>query len=216
MPPIYYWRSQVARKTKEEAQRTRQQIIDAAREVFHKHGVANSSLEQVASAANLTRGAVYWHFKDKAELFCAIREDVFTPMTEQIDTILFSDDYADPLDAIEVSLKAFFKVLDDNPVLRQVLEIMISRCELVDEYAEVQAEVERPSDEFLEKVGKVYKKAAAQGVLRSDLEPAAMALDTWVFVKGQLHLQLATGFDKTLKKQVPEMITAHVALRRPC
>jgi len=205
----------MARKTKEEAQRTRQQIIDAAREVFHKHGVSNSSLEQVATAAGLTRGAVYWHFKDKSELFFAIREDVFTPMSERIDAILFSDDYPDPLDAIEASLKAFFKVLDDNPVLRQVLEIMITRCELVDEYAEVQAEVERPSDEFLGKVDKVYQKAAAQGRLRSGIEPAAMALDTWVFVKGLLHLVFTSSFNKKLKGQVPAMIAAHVALRRP-
>lgn len=206
----------MARKTKEEAQRTRQQIVDAAREVFHTHGVANSSLEQVASAAGLTRGAVYWHFKDKAELFFAIREDVCAPMTEHIDSILFSDDYPDPLDAIEASLNAFFKVLDDNPVVRQVLEIMISRCELVDEYAEVQAEIERPSDEFLEKVSKAYKKASDHGALRSDLEPSAIALDTWVFVKGLLHLQLANAFDKKLKKQISAMIATHVALRRPC
>lgn len=206
----------MARKTKEEAQRTRQQIIDAARTVFHKYGVANSSLEQVASAAGLTRGAVYWHFKDKAELFFAIREDVFTPMSQRMEAILFSDDYADPLDAIEASLKAFFQFLADSPTLRQVLEIMMLRCEQVNEYAEIQAEVERPSDEFLGKVNKIYKKAAAQGLLREGLEPSAIALDTWAFVKGLLHLMLSNGVHRGIKAQIPAMIATHVSLRRPC
>lgn len=204
----------MARKTKEEALRTRQQIIDAARSVFHQHGVAHSSLEQVAGAAGLTRGAVYWHFKDKAELFFAMREDVFVPMRERIDAILFGDDYPDPLDAIEASLKAFFLVLDECPEVRQVLEIMVLRCELVNEYAEVQDEVHRPSDEFLQKIDKVYKKAHEQGVMRTGLDPAAMALDTWAFSSGLLYNLLARGFEQKLKAQIPAMIAAHMALRR--
>jgi len=205
----------MARKTKEEALRTRQQIIDAARSVFHQHGVAHSSLEQVAGAAGLTRGAVYWHFKDKAELFFAMREDVFVPMRERIDAILFSDVYSNPLDAIEAALLAFFQVLDECPVVRQVLEIMVLRCELVNEYAEAQAEVHRPSDEFLQKIDKVYKKAAAQGALPPGLEPEAMARDTWAFTSGLLYSLLARNFEKKLKMQIPAMIAAHMSLRRP-
>jgi TetR/AcrR family acrAB operon transcriptional repressor len=204
----------MARKTKEEAQRTRQQIIDAARAVFHEHGVGRSSLEQVANAAGLTRGAVYWHFKDKAELFLAMREDVFAPLSERQDAILFSDEYNDPLEAIEASLKAFFQVLEECPTLRQVLEIMVLRCELVDEYAEVQAEVNRPGEEFLEKVEKAYEKASAQDALRAGLDPGAMARDTWAFVSGLLHALLSGGFDNKLKAQIPEMIAAHMSLRR--
>lgn len=205
----------MARKTKEEAQRTRQQIIDAARIVFHEHGVARSSLEQVATTAGLTRGAVYWHFKDKAELFLAMREDVFIPLTERLDAILFSDEYSDPLDAIEASLKAFFQVLEDCPTVRQVLEIMVLRCELVHEYAEVQAEANRPSDEFLEKVARAYKKAASKGALRPDLDCAAMAWDTWAFASGLLHELLSRGFDEKLKVRIPALIATHMSLRRP-
>lgn len=67
----------MARKTKEEASRARQQIIDAARKVLHQHGVARSTFEQVAASAGLTRGAVYWQFKDKMELFHATQANVF-------------------------------------------------------------------------------------------------------------------------------------------
>lgn len=204
----------MARKTKEEAQRTRQQIIDAARSVFNRHGVAQSSLEQVAATASLSRGAVYWHFKNKAELFLAMREDVFAPMIERSDATLFSAAYHDPLDAIEASLKDFFLVLDECPTLREVLEIMVLRCEQVDEFADIQTEVDRPAQEFLQKLEKLYQKAAKNGSLRPGHPPSALALDTWAFVSGLLHALITRSFDKNLKQQVPAMIATHMQLRR--
>jgi TetR/AcrR family acrAB operon transcriptional repressor len=205
----------MARKTKEEANQTRRQLIAAARAVFHHNGVARSTLEQVAAEAGVTRGAVYWHFKNKAELFFAMREDVFVPMCERVDAILFSPDFADPLDAIEASLKEFFLVLDECPTLRQVLEIMVLRCENVDEFAGVQTEADRPAEEFRQNLKKAYTNAAARGSLRPGLEPAALALDTWAFATGLLHALLTRRFEQTLRKQVGAMIATHMTLRRP-
>ncbi|WP_299068603.1 TetR family transcriptional regulator, partial [Accumulibacter sp.] len=180
----------MARRTKEDAEQTRKQLIDAARTVFHQCGVSRSTLEKIAQAAGLTRGAVYWHFKDKAELFFAMREDVFRPMVERTDAFLFSESYANPLDAIEASLKEFFRVLEDCAVVREVFEIMISRCEYVDEFASVQEEATRPAREFLEKIERIYQRAADQGMLRAGLDPVDSARDTWAFTSGMLHLLL--------------------------
>ena len=48
----------MVKKTKEDAEKTRNSIIDAARTVFLQRGVSRSSLEQIASKAGVTRGAV--------------------------------------------------------------------------------------------------------------------------------------------------------------
>lgn len=205
----------MARKTKEEASRTRELIIDAARRVFHQCGVGRSTLEKIAQAAGVTRGAVYWHFKDKAELFFAMREDVFRPMVERTDAILLSENHDDPLKAIEAALLEFFRVLDECPTLREVFEIMRLRCEYVDEFASVLAEANRPAMEFLGKVEKVYRRAKEKGRLRPDLAPDAAALDTWAFTGGLLQFLLSTHFESGLKSQVAAMIATHMALRRP-
>lgn len=204
----------MARKSKAEALRTRQQIIDAARKVFRRSGVVQSSLEQVATAAGLSRGAVYWHFKNKVELFQAMRADVIEPLVERVDAVLLVEENPDPLDAIEQGMRELFRVLDESATLREVLEIIVLRCEQVDEFAELQAEVDRPGDEFLCKVRQVYRRAEKLGDLPAGVSAEALALDTWIFVGGLLHKLITRGFDPQTSAQVTGMIDIHMALRR--
>lgn len=75
----------MARKTKAEAEATRQAILDAAEHVFIEKGVACSSLEEIARTAKVTRGAVYWHFRNKSDIFDAMLESVRLPMSEMIE-----------------------------------------------------------------------------------------------------------------------------------
>ncbi len=205
----------MVRKTKEEAEKTRKDIIDAARRVFHQHGVVRSTLEKIAREAGVTRGAVYWHFSNKAELFFAMREDVFVPMVERTDAFLLSDEFSDPLDAIEASIREFFRVLEDCTIVREVFEIMISRCEYVDEFATIQEEIGRPAQDFLNKIERSYQLAATRGTLRHGLDPRLAARDTWAFTSGLLHLLLGCQQgDSELPGQIPAMLNAHIALRR--
>ncbi|KUJ92268.1 MAG: TetR family transcriptional regulator, partial [Pseudomonas sp. 63_8] len=62
----------MARRTKAEAQATRALILDAAEQVFHAQGVSHASLAEVAKAAGVSRGAIYWHFENKIDLFQAM------------------------------------------------------------------------------------------------------------------------------------------------
>ena len=70
----------MARKTKEDAEKTRCQILDAAEMLFQAQGVSRTSLQTIASQAGITRGAIYWHFKDKGDLFNALVDRTIWPM----------------------------------------------------------------------------------------------------------------------------------------
>lgn len=204
----------MVRKTKEEAEQTRQTIIEAARRVFHEFGVVRSTLDKIARAAGVTRGAIYWHFRDKAELFFAMREDVFAPVLARTDALLFSDQYPNPLDAIEAAITEFFVILGESPVVREVFEIMISRCEYVDEFASIQEEVGRPALNFLEKMDRLYRQAFDKGYLRSGISPEDAARDTWAFTSGLIHLIFGHQRRSGLEQKIPGMVSAHMALRR--
>jgi TetR/AcrR family acrAB operon transcriptional repressor len=197
-----------------QARETRQQIIDAARMVFHQWGVSHSSLDKVARMAGLTRGAIYWHFKDKAELFLAVRANVLFPVFEEIDSMIGSGAYVDPLDGIETALRRFFQILDDCPGVRMLLETLVNRCERVAEFAGVQSELDGRAAEFLARLEPGYRQAAALGTLRPGLDPRLVARDTSAFTYGLVYRLLAGGADGGFQHRVAEMIALHMSLRR--
>lgn len=66
-----------ARKTRRERQaETREQVVQAARNLFMEHGYQRTSLAAVVEAAGFTKGAVYSNFSNKAELGLAVLEDL--------------------------------------------------------------------------------------------------------------------------------------------
>lgn len=203
----------MVRKTKAEAEQTRQEIVDAARAVFHECGVSRTSLEHVAKVAGVTRGAIYWHFANKAALFYAMRDDSLKAL-EHARAYLTSEEFANPLDAIERSMLEFFEVLDNSPSARQTFEIMSLRCEYVDEFAPVLQEINKPCLDFLSRLKTVYTRAAEKGYLRSSLDPDAMAYDTHSFTTGLFNNWLAGDASEDLRLPVRTMIRNHVALRR--
>ncbi len=203
----------MVKKTKAQAEQTRQEIITAARLVFYERGVSRTSLEKVARAAGVTRGAVYWHFANKAALFFAMREEPLK-MLEKASAHLASPDLADPLDAIEAFLLEFFTLLETSPLLRRTFEIMLLRCEYVDEFAPVLVEVNKPFLGFLAKLRSAYATAAEKEFMRPGLEPEAMAYDTLSFTTGLFNNWLAGVAGDELRGRTPAMIRSHLALRR--
>ena len=203
----------MARKTKAEAEQTRRQIIDAARCVFHECGVSRTTMEKVAHVAGISRGAVYWHFENKAALFFAMRDES-TRELDEVRATLNSPDIADPLDAIERSLLQFIGAVENNPLVRQTFEIMSLRCEYVDEFATVLAEINKPCFDLLTKLNLLYTRAAEKGLLRSGLDPESLAYDTLSFITGAFHNWLSTEPGDVLRTRVPAMIRSHMMLRR--
>ncbi len=121
----------MARSTKEEALETRSRILDAAEEVFHARGLSQTSLADVAVAADVTRGAIYWHFKNKNDLFEAICERVRLPM----ETLMATPKDAfvgDPLGHLRNSWIYLLQEASTNPRKRITLDIIFLKCELVD------------------------------------------------------------------------------------
>lgn len=118
----------MARRTKAEAAATREALIDAAEEMFMEHGVARTSLEQIARHAGMTRGAVYWHFKNKADLFHAMLERVHMPFQNLFDEVDKTTIGSCPLEAIrQACIKGFARL--ELPRNKRVHSILMYRCE---------------------------------------------------------------------------------------
>ena len=121
----------MARCTKEKALETRDRILDAAEDVFHAKGVSNTSLADVADAAEVTRGAIYWHFKNKADLFDAMCQRIRLPMQTLCDAMA-DEKISDPLGELRATCRFLFRETVENPHYNKVLDILMHKCEFVD------------------------------------------------------------------------------------
>lgn len=114
----------MARKTKEDTQATREGILDAAEACFHEHGVARTTLEMIGARAGYTRGAVYWHFKNKSEVLAAIVERVHLPFMQELERT--STDQRDtPVHDLRAVMIHSFIELSEDERLRKTMEIML-------------------------------------------------------------------------------------------
>jgi TetR/AcrR family transcriptional regulator, acrAB operon repressor len=202
----------MARRTKEAALETRAQIIDAARRVFHAEGVNRSTLDKVAKAAGVTRGAVYWHFANKAEIFLAVKQ-TYTSEFDQLQSLLSPQEDESPLDALGNYLQQLFSALLSNTAARETYEIMMLRCEYVEEFGEVLQIITEPCTDILEAFDRLYREAVTRRELKPGLDPALMALDTLAFARGTLRAILS-GQQHIYGKAIKPLIQAHIDLRR--
>ena len=62
----------MARKCKEDAEKTRQAVLESALDVFSDKGYARATFDEIAARAGFTKGAVYWYFRNKADLIAAL------------------------------------------------------------------------------------------------------------------------------------------------
>lgn len=70
---------------------TREMIMNAAQHLFVQNGYQNVSMRQIAKELNYSHGAIYYHFKNKAELFYALVEDHFHLLNTELNNILKKD-----------------------------------------------------------------------------------------------------------------------------
>lgn len=209
----------MARKTKKDAEITRQQIINAAREVFLTKGVSKTSLEQIAAHAGVTRGAVYWHFKNKTELFHTMREQVFLPLIDSLDeTLLNTKDNntssIDPLVAIENFLQSTVQKLNDHQETRDIYEIMMIKCEYVDEFGDVLQQTLNNCSSIVDKLEQTYKKAQNKELVSASHSANELAMDTHLFFSGLLHMWVRDSNGTRFRNQAKTLISTHISLRK--
>lgn len=117
------------RKTKEEAYQTRCNLLAAALTVFYERGVSKASLDEIAKTAGVTRGALYWHFKNKEDLFEALFQIHYADLEQQLEQALDSDPATDPLSQLLNSVRHYFESLVNNHDLQKFSTILYFRCE---------------------------------------------------------------------------------------
>ncbi|HYL17762.1 MAG TPA: TetR family transcriptional regulator, partial [Burkholderiales bacterium] len=192
----------MVRRTKEEAQETRCHIIDTAEHVFSEKGVARTSLADIADAAGVTRGAIYWHFKNKSDLFGAMLDRVALPMEEMIRKAA-DESTADPLASLSDCCVYVLRQTVGDVQCRRVFEIVTRKCEYVEELHSHATRILQCRTQGLHMIERALRNAMRKGQLPRHLNARRAALGLHAYVDGLIYDWLIAPRSFALGKEAP-------------
>lgn len=121
------------RRTKQEAEQTRLKLIHTALMVFSDKGVAKTTLNDISSAAGVTKGAFYWHFKNKLEIFAAIEEEYIKPIDLKASEIM--TEAQEPVEGLLQSVTCYLSELENSKEMQAAFMLYFYKCEYTEEFA---------------------------------------------------------------------------------
>ena len=178
----------MVRRTKTEALETKSRLLDAAERLFQAKGVSSTTLADIASAAGATRGAVYHHFRDKADLFNAMMERVTMPLeTSLAEAGCRARDQDDPLQALRDSMARALRQTATDERTRRVFEVATHKVEYVQEMQAVRERHLRVRNECMAMTRACLQEAVRRKGVALPVPLATAALGLHVMVDGLIQ-----------------------------
>lgn len=200
----------MARRTKEEALATREQLLDAAERVFRERGVGHASLAEVADAAGVTRGAIYWHFESKADLFQAMVARAEMPQEASLQRM---EEVAktDPLAALRMGAIESLLAIARDERARRVYDVVFLRCEYTEELAAVRTWHAQSRDQCYARIERVMRAAVACGQLPEQLDVKVAARGMYAYVGGLMRDALEVPETVNLARNAESFVDTYLA-----
>jgi TetR/AcrR family acrAB operon transcriptional repressor len=164
--------------------------------LFVEQGVSRTTLQHIASAAGVTRGAIYWHFDDKGALFNAMMERAILPLEAEMQ-VLDQAESDDPLVDLRNYMLAVLRRTVEDPGARRVFEIATLKVEFVGEMDAVRQRRQQNMAGWMSRAEGRIRAAAEKGLIGGQVEPGDIALALWIMIDGLIRTWMfdPQGFD---------------------
>lgn len=197
------------RRTREEAEQTRLSILDAAERLFQEKGLSSTTLEAISRAAGVTRGAFYWHFKDKVDLLAALCERRKLPQQELLSRAA-EQGHDDPLGLLEDAGHQMLAVFEADEGQQRLFRILSSHGE----DSEVADRIEKHNRDLFDMLRGVASQAQKDGSLNPDFAPEEAAVLLLATMNGLLAEWLRSSRSFPLGKVGKKILSAQMAMLR--
>ncbi len=170
------------KRTKEDADVTRQHLLQSALRVFSDKGFAATRLEDIAKAADVTRGAIYHHFGNKQELFIALFKERMDPVFDIMTQILAEN--INPLERIRKLLNVMFdKTINDMDFnASQQLDLMDHKIK--QELPALREWVNNRAQNLIRMIVQLIASGKESGHINKNLDAEAVAFSIISFITG--------------------------------
>jgi len=156
------------RKSKEEAEKTRYAVLEAALDVFSEKGYAKATFDEIATRAGYTKGAVYWYFKNKADLVSSLIAEYVLRKQEQIASLLPK---GNTLDDLLKYFEIWSEVSQSDVRFGKFRRFILCQMEWSEALVEkVEQNLAKIKNGHLEKINDVLVESRRKGVLKEDTD----------------------------------------------
>jgi TetR/AcrR family transcriptional regulator, acrAB operon repressor len=164
----------MARRTKDEAMRTRENILAAALDVMSQKGYSRMTFVDIAREIGHTKGAVYWHFKNKRTLLIELIKE-FHDRRE--DLVAANAPALSSLDNLREHFVERTRVVMQDPVCRKIAFFLSFQMEWTQELLEAANEsLDELRKDLFTQVVDVLEQAKRRGRLKDSIVPAEAAV----------------------------------------
>ncbi|RRD67527.1 TetR family transcriptional regulator [Comamonadaceae bacterium OH2310_COT-174] len=195
------------RRTKAQAQETRDQLMRAALDVFDQRGVSRASLNEIAQCAGVTRGALYWHFKNKEDLFDALFQHIFEDLSHSLAEDI-RNQAPDMLQSLRQALLNNFERIEHNALHHKFCRILYLKCEHTEDNAAILGVMDRYQDMWSEQIHSALRLCVQQQRLPQALDIALAAVYLKSVVFGLIELWLIRPEQLDLGRTAPRIVDA--------
>ena len=156
------------RKTKEESIKTRSLLLEAALDVFSEKSFSEVTLSEIAERVGMTKGALYWHFKNKGDLLSKLIKEIFLDSEmEFAEKLVERETLADLRDYYNKKLM----LPDKNDRFIKINAIMLRRFEWPEEvrlnlFTLLKDQIAREK----KMINEILLRSRREGVIRQDIE----------------------------------------------
>lgn len=177
------------RRTKEEAEQTKQALLDAALLIFSRDGFTASRLADIAAEASVTRGAIYHHFENKANLYLALLERA---EAEQQTVMLAAIEEGGTIAEITRRImERTFAALAHRPTFRRVMALSLFKVADSEELEDLVEKRQQEAVTLIESIAGIIAQGVTAGDFHTDLDPRTAARAFIAYQQGVTRLWLA-------------------------
>lgn len=177
----------MVRKTKEEADKTRLMILETSLNAFYEQGYSGATVVDIAKKIGLTKGAIYWHFDSKVDLFIGLGKYMF----ERLETTMHGVyDQAETFEELKLTARKVVKLIIKDPQLKKYFTLIFYRMEWRDELLPIKDMFAQQDEQYKQYTQYVFDKQQKQGHIHSDLSAETVTYLWLGFINGFLSRHL--------------------------
>lgn len=189
------------RRTKEDAEKTRQTVLEAALKLFSRDGYSLTTLSRIAKEAGCSRGPIYWHFENKDDLYEAVLAYSQEPLEALVAECAGMRET--PIQAMERFIEQWLGLLVNNRQYRQSFEILLNKTELTDAMSRTLKRERALTKSIIALFRDLVGQAVEQGSITTDEDPKDLGLLSYTYLMGITQTWLFAPKLFSLRQEAP-------------